>query len=118
ALENGHGSLDAVVCKQIITESHGTPLALIELGRVSNVVDLAGGFAVPASEGVAGKIERAYAQRMDVLPTQTRLLVLLAAAEPLGDPVLLHRAAQIPRVQMAALSPPLHPGPLQLDLRA
>src|SRR5262249_14619686 len=88
---NGYGPLHAAVCEQIIHESHGNPLALIELGRVSNVVDFAGGFGAPASEGVAGKIERAYAQRLDALPTQTRLLVLAAAAEPLGDRALLDR---------------------------
>src|SRR5262249_41727384 len=46
------GPVDAVVLQQIITESHGNPLALIELGRVSNVAEFAGGFGVVRGEGV------------------------------------------------------------------
>ena len=56
--------------------------------------ELAGGFGLPGSQPVAGKIEQSYAQRLLQLPSDTRLLVLAAAAEPLGDPVLLHRAAE------------------------
>jgi DNA-binding CsgD family transcriptional regulator/tetratricopeptide (TPR) repeat protein len=116
-LANVYGPLDAAVCEQIIHESHGNPLALIELGRLSNLVDFAGGFGVPASEGVAGKIERAYAQRLDALPTQTRLLVLVAAAEPLGDRALLVRAAEILGIEMDALSPALDEGLIKVDAR-
>jgi len=111
------GPIDAAVCQQIITESHGNPLALIELGRVSNVADFAGGFGVPVSEGVAGKIEQAYARRLDALPRQTRLLVLLAAAEPLGDRLLLDRAAEILEIEMAALSPAVDAGLIKVDPR-
>ena len=69
------GPIDAAVCQQIITESHGNALALIELGRVSKVSDFAGGFGVPAGNGVAGKVAQAYEERLDGLPLQTRLLV-------------------------------------------
>ena len=111
------GPIDAAVCQQIITESHGNALALIELGRVSNVSDFAGGFGVPASEGVAGKVAQAYEQRLDGLPLQTRLLVLLAAAEPVGNRVLLDRAAEILGIEMAALSPAVDAGLIKLDPR-
>jgi DNA-binding CsgD family transcriptional regulator len=111
------GPIDAAVCQQIITESHGNPLALIELGRVSNLAEFAGGFGVPGSEGVAGKIEQAYARRLDALPGQTRQLVLLAAAEPLGDRVLLDRAAEVLDIEMAALSPAVDAGLIKVDPR-
>jgi DNA-binding CsgD family transcriptional regulator len=116
-LSNMPGPIDAAVCQQIITESHGNPLALIELGRVSNLAEFAGGFGVPGSEGVAGKIEQAYAHRLDALPGQTRQLVLLAAAEPLGDRVLLDRAAEILDIEMAALSPAVDAGLIKVDPR-
>ena len=111
------GPIDAAVCQQLITESHGNPLALIELGRVSNIADFAGGFGVAASEGVAGKIAQAYEQRLDALPAQTRLLILLAAAEPVGNRVLLDRAAEILGIEMAAISPAVDAGLIKLDPR-
>ena len=111
------GPIDAAVGQQVITESHGNPLALIELGRAWTVADFAGGFGVPVSEGVAGKIEEAYAHRLHVLPEQTRLLVLLAAAEPLGDRLLLDRAAEILGIEMSALSPAVDAGLIKVDSR-
>ena len=100
-LGNLHGPLDAAVREQIIAESHGNPLALIELPRTW----LAGGFGVPASRGVDNKIEHSYAQRLLALPADTQILVLAAAAEPQGDPVLLERAAAALGVDMAAAGP-------------
>jgi DNA-binding CsgD family transcriptional regulator len=116
-LSNMLGPIDAAVCQQIITESHGNPLALIELGRVSNVAEFAGGFGVPGSEGVAGRIERAYAQRVDALAAPTRLLVVLAAAEPLGDRVLLDRAAGLLGIEMAAFAPAVDAALVRVDPR-
>src|SRR5690242_1615191 len=104
-LDNVPGPLDAAVCEQIVTESHGNPLALLELPRTWNAGDLAGGFGLPGSHPVAGRIERSYARRIERLPVETQLLVRAAAAEPLGDPLLLHRAATILGVDMAALDP-------------
>jgi DNA-binding CsgD family transcriptional regulator len=109
-LENVHGPLDAAVCDQIIAESHGNPLALLELPRTWNTVDLAGGFGLPDSRPVAGKIEESYAQRLHELPSDSQLLVLVAAAEPAGDPVLLHRAAQTLGLDMVAADPAVHAG--------
>jgi DNA-binding CsgD family transcriptional regulator len=92
-LASVHGPLDAAVCEQIIAESHGNPLALLELPRTWNTSDLAGGFGLPGSPPVMNRIERSYVQRLKELPADTQLLVLAAAAEPLGDPFLLHEAA-------------------------
>ena len=101
-LASVHGPLDAAVGEQIIAESHGNPLALLELPRTWNSVDLAGGFGLPDERPVTGKIEQSYARRLLRLPPGTQLLVLAAAAEPVGDPVLLRRAAAILGLDMAA----------------
>src|SRR6516162_11343702 len=93
-LAHVHGPIDAAVTEQIIAESHGNPLALLELPRTWQAAELAGGFGLPAGQPVAGKIERSYVQRLRLLQADTQLLVLTAAAEPLGDPVLLRRAAR------------------------
>ena len=104
-LNNVHGPLDAAVCDQIVTESHGNPLALMELPRTWNAADLAGGFGLPDTQRVAGKIEQSYLKRLLLLPAETQLLVLAAAAEPVGDPLLLQRAAHVLGIDIAAAAP-------------
>jgi DNA-binding CsgD family transcriptional regulator/predicted negative regulator of RcsB-dependent stress response len=116
-LGNVSGPLDAAVCDQIISESHGNPLALLELPRTWDAAALAGGFGLPGSQPVASRIEQSYARRLRQLPADTRLLVLAAAAEPLGDPVLFHRAAATLGLDLAAVSPAVDAGLLQVGGR-
>jgi DNA-binding CsgD family transcriptional regulator/tetratricopeptide (TPR) repeat protein len=116
-LDNVHGPLDAAVCDQIVTESHGNPLALLALPRTWNAAGLAGGFGLPGSVPVADNIEESYARRLAQLSSDTRLLVLAAAAEPLGDPVLLHRAAGTLGLHMAAANPAVDVGLLKVSGR-
>ena len=104
-LANVPGPIDAAVCDQIVMESHGNPLALIELPRTWNLAGIAGGFGLPGGQPVAGRVEQSYVRRLQLLPSDTQLLVLTAAAEPLGDPVLLHRAAGMLGVGLAAAGP-------------
>ena len=113
-LDNVHGPLDPAVCDQIITESRGNPLALLELPRTWNATDLAGGFGLPGSQPVPGKIDQSYLERLVQLPSDARLLVLAAAAEPLGDPLLLHRAAEPLGIDMAATDAAEDAGLLQV----
>ena len=98
-------------------ESHGNPLALLELPRTWNVAGLAGGFGLPSSQPVAGRIEQSYIRRLQLLPSDTQLLVLTAAAEPLGDLVLLHRAAGTLGIDIAAAGPAQDGGLLELGGR-
>jgi DNA-binding CsgD family transcriptional regulator len=116
-LGNLYGPLDAAVGDQIVSESHGNPLALLELPRTWNAAALAGGFGLPGSQPVAGKIEQSYARRLRLLPADTQLLILAAAAEPLGDPVLFRRAAATLDLDMAAASPAVDAGLLQIGRR-
>ena len=104
-LDNLYGPLDAAVCDQIIGESHGNPLALLELPRTWNMAALAGGFGLPGSQPVAGRIEQSYVRRLGLLPADTQLLVLAAAAEPVGDPVPVWRAAERLGVGVEAAAP-------------
>jgi tetratricopeptide (TPR) repeat protein len=66
---------------------------------------------------VVGKIEQSYTRRLLRLPSDTRLLVLAAAAEPLGDPVLLHRAAGLLGLELAVASPAVDAGLLEIGGR-
>jgi DNA-binding CsgD family transcriptional regulator len=85
------GPVDARVREQIVAETRGNPLALLELPRSSTPAHLAGGFGLPRA--LPGRIEDSFRRRVDALPAQARRLLLLAAADPTGDPVLVWRAA-------------------------
>ena len=117
-LENLHGPMDAAVSERIVAESHGNPLALLEFPRTSSFAELAGGFGLPEGHPVAGRIEHSYVRRLHRLPADTRLLVLAAAAEPVGDPVLLHRAAEHLEIDMAAAEAAADAGLLAIGGRA
>jgi DNA-binding CsgD family transcriptional regulator len=96
------GPLDAAVRDRIIAECRGNPLALLELPRAWTLGQLAGGFGLPDAPLLAGRIEQAYVYRLRSLPTDTQLLLLVAAAEPLGDATLLWRAADRLGIDAAA----------------
>ncbi len=87
------GPLDARVRDQVVAEAEGNPLALLELPRGMTPAELAGGFGLPGTRSLTGRIEDSFRRRLDALPAQTRRLLLLAAADPLGDPALVWRAA-------------------------
>ena len=86
--------LDAQVRDRIITETHGNPLALLELPRDLTATELAGGFGFSPAEGVPDRIEESFVRRIEALSNDARRLLLLAALEPLGDPLLFERAAE------------------------
>jgi AAA ATPase domain len=87
------GALDERVRDRIIAETRGNPLALIELPRAYSPNSLAGGFAVADESPLQRRIELGFRRRVERLPDETQRLLLLGAAEPLGDPALLWRAA-------------------------
>ena len=78
--------LDESVLEQIIAETGGNPLALLELPRGLTPAQLAGGFGLPAALPLSAGIEQSFARRLARLPRDARRLLLLAAAEPVGDP--------------------------------
>ena len=116
-LDNMQGPLDAAVCDQIVIESHGNPLALLELPRTWRAIDIAGGFGLPDSQGVASRIEQSYLRRLLPLPAETQLLILAAAAEPVGDPLLLQRAAEALGIDIAAAAPAVDAALLRVGAR-
>ncbi len=86
------GRLDARVRDRILGEAGGNPLALLELSRGRSIT-LAGGFGVPGEMSLTSRIEQGFVEQVEALPSVTRRLLLLAAAEPVGDVTLLWRAA-------------------------
>jgi DNA-binding CsgD family transcriptional regulator len=94
--------LDERLRDRIIAETRGNPLALLELPRGLTATQLAGGFGLLAGEAVPGRIEESFGRRLTALPEDSRRLLLLAAAEPIGDPLLLWRAARAAEVPATA----------------
>jgi DNA-binding CsgD family transcriptional regulator len=86
--------LDERVLERIVVETHGNPLALLELPRGLTPAQLAGGFGLPAALPLSARIEQSFARRLARLPRDARRLLLVAAADPTGDAALEWRAAQ------------------------
>jgi DNA-binding CsgD family transcriptional regulator len=85
--------LDTRVRDQIVAETRGNPLALLELPHGRTAAELAGGFGLPGAVSLAGSIEESFSRRVGALPAPARMVLLLAAADPTGDPALVWRAA-------------------------
>ncbi|MCW3026182.1 MAG: ATP-dependent transcriptional regulator, MalT-like, LuxR family, partial [Solirubrobacterales bacterium] len=86
--------LDERVLERIVVETRGNPLALLELPRGLSPGQLAGGFGLPAALPLSARIEQSFARRLALLPRDARRLLLVAAADPTGDPSLEWRAAE------------------------
>jgi len=99
------GPVDSPVLDRIVAETRGNPLALLELSRAVSPRQVAGGFWLPGAVRLSGGIEEHFRQRIEALPTTTRRLLLIAAAEPVGDPALLWRAAAQMEIDAAAAVP-------------
>ncbi|WP_433379931.1 helix-turn-helix transcriptional regulator [Actinoplanes sp. CA-142083] len=109
------GRLDEHVRDRIVAESRGNPLALLELPRGLTPTELAGGFGVLDATPLANRIEQSFLRRLDALPAETRRLLLVAAAEPVGDVSLLWRAAGRLGLDAGAAAPAQSAG--LIDLR-
>jgi DNA-binding CsgD family transcriptional regulator len=99
------GPLDERVRDRIVAETRGNPLALLELPRGRTPAELAGGFALADGPALTGRIEQSFRERLAPLPPATRQWLLVAAAEPLGDPLLVWNAAAALGLDAGAAGP-------------
>jgi len=104
------GKLDTRVRDRIVAETGGNPLALVELTRGMTPEQLAYGLELPGAIPIAGTIEDRFAQRVEALPEETRRLLTLAAADPVGDPLLLWQAATLLGIDADAQEPAVQEG--------
>ncbi len=81
--------LDETVWDRILAETNGNPLALLELPRGLDPAQLAGGLGLVGAQPVPARIEQGFRRRLDALPADARSLMLVAAAEPVGDMALV-----------------------------
>jgi DNA-binding CsgD family transcriptional regulator len=109
--------LDAQVRDQIVSETRGNPLALLELARGSTPAELAGGFGLPGAVSLSASIEESYRRRLDALPPEARRLLQLAAADPVGEPSLVWRAAEWLGIGTEAATPAVDAGLIEFGAR-
>jgi DNA-binding CsgD family transcriptional regulator len=105
---------DERVRERIIAETHGNPLALLELPRALTTAELAGGFGCADTAQLPGRIEQTFQRRLAGLPAETQRFLLVAAADPLGDPALVWRAAEQLGIGLEAVDPAESAGLLQV----
>jgi DNA-binding CsgD family transcriptional regulator len=109
--------LDERVQERFLAEAGGNPLALLELPRGLTQAELAGAFDVTAAPGLLRRLEDSFRQRLGGLPETTQRLLLVAAAEPTGDPVLVWRTAGLLGIGMEAAAPAEAEGLLTIGQR-
>ena len=111
------GPLDPRVHDRIVAEAGGNPLALVELPRGVTSAELAGGFALPDAMPLSGRIEESFRRRLEPLPEDSLRLLQLAAADPVGDPVLVWRAAERLGIATEAATPTAEAGLVEFGAR-
>jgi len=109
--------LDGRVRARILAETRGNPLALLELPRGRTYASLAGGFGLPGDGSLPDLIEASFQRRVQELPAATQRLLLVAAADPTGEPALLVRAATELGIPTDELAPAEADGLLHLGLQ-
>jgi DNA-binding CsgD family transcriptional regulator len=109
--------LDEPVLDRIVVETRGNPLALLELPRGLTPTQLAGGFGLPVAVPLSASIEESFTRRLANLPGDARRLLLVAAADPVGDTALVWRAAQQLGIPQSAAETVEGDGLLELGAR-
>ena len=83
------------VGERIVAQTRGNPLALVELGAELTRDELSGASPLPEPLPVGRRLEEGLRRRVQGFPADLQTLLLLAAAEPSGDPNLLWRACSV-----------------------
>ncbi|HEY2130278.1 MAG TPA: helix-turn-helix transcriptional regulator, partial [Streptosporangiaceae bacterium] len=85
--------VDGRVSAQIVSGVMGNPLALVELAAELTPAELSGAVPLGWPLRFGGQLEELYLARIRALPPGTQTLLLVAAADPSGDPALVAKAA-------------------------
>src|SRR5262249_29784935 len=95
--------LDERVRDRIVIETRGNPLALLELPHGLTIDQLAGGFGLSGApqDALSSRLQEGFRRRIEVVPAEAQLLMIVAAADPLGDPVLVRNASELLGIDVA-----------------
>ncbi|HTU04767.1 MAG TPA: AAA family ATPase, partial [Trebonia sp.] len=109
--------LDDWVRDQLVAETRGNPLALLEWPRALTSQQWAGGFGLPGAVRLPGGVVEGFRRRLHALPEPSRRLLLIAAADPLGDAGLVWRAAARLEIDPEAAGPAVEDGLVEFGTR-
>jgi DNA-binding CsgD family transcriptional regulator len=111
------GPVDVRVLDRIVAETSGNPLALMEWSRGLPPAELAGGFVTPDAVAAPDAIEGDLRWRLEALPRDARRLLLVAAAESVGDPTHVWKAVAQLGLSRDAASAAAHTGLVEIGAR-
>ena len=111
------GRLSERARASIIAESRGNPLAILELNHAMTPGELAGGYGLARAKSISARIEDTFLQQFRKLPSPTRTLLLIAAAEPTGESYWLWEAARCLGIDLHAAEPAENAGLISLGDR-
>ncbi|MEV6094976.1 AAA family ATPase [Nocardia sp. NPDC051981] len=111
------GSMDARVRDQIVAETRGNPLAMLEWARGTTWNRLAGGFGLPDAVTLSSRIEDGFRRQLAAMPDDTCRLLQLAAADPSGDAALVWKAASALGIGLSAATPAVEAGVAEFSTR-
>jgi DNA-binding CsgD family transcriptional regulator len=86
--------VDQQVSCRIAADTAGNPLALVELAAELTAAELSGAEPLDWPLRFGGRLEELYRSQVRALPGSTQTLLLLAAADPTGEPALIWNAAR------------------------
>ena len=90
--------VDRQVSGRIVADTAGNPLALVELAAELTAAELSGAEPLDWPLRFEGRLDELYRSRVRALPGGTQTLLLLAAADPTGEPALIWNAARNLRI--------------------
>jgi DNA-binding CsgD family transcriptional regulator len=87
------GPVDSRVSERIVAETAGNPLGLVEFGGELTAEERSGAVPLTGALRFGGRLEKLYLSQVRALPADAQTLLLVLAADQLGDPAKVWRAA-------------------------
>ncbi len=87
--------VDEAIVDRFIAETEGNPLAVLELSSGLASPDPEGMFDRRDPRGLWVELEDSFRRRVQALNGEAQMLLLIAAAEPSGDPLVFWRAVDL-----------------------
>lgn len=97
---------------RILAEAEGNPLALLELSAAAREGRAVSAYGAGPAQG---RIQQAFADRIEFLPEAARTLLLVAAADETGEAAVVLRAAALLKAGIEDLEPAERQGLIGLD---
>jgi DNA-binding CsgD family transcriptional regulator len=94
--------VDEAILERFIAETEGNPLAVLELSSGLGSPDPEGMFGRRDPRGLWVHLEDSFQRRIQALNEEAEMVLLIAATEPSGDPLVFWRAVDLLRLSRDA----------------